>query len=147
MNRLIAGGFALTGRWELNAPFVRLIGKPPVQPGVYAYAVDGIVHYVGSAQGGLAKRLRQYEYRMRLRATTRRGQITEALKSGLEVAVLTIVFPEPLRWNGLPVDLIAGLEEGLIREWQPLWNVRGLGALRKAKPMAALTHPAEPEPT
>ena len=100
--RLIAGGFNLSARWKLDAAWrARLIGEVPKQPGVYAFAVNGKVHYVGSAQRGLAKRLRRYE-------TT-----------------------QTLRRRGLPVDPIAGLEEGLIREMQPKWNKRGLGAIRK----------------
>ncbi len=59
--------------------------------------------------------------------------IHKALKSGSEVTVLTIVNLKPIRWRGLPVDLIPGLEEGLIRELQPKWNRRGRGALRKQK--------------
>ena len=59
--------------------------------------------------------------------------IRKALKSGSEVTVLTIINLKPIQWRGLPVDLIAGLEVGLIRELQPKWNRRELGALRKQK--------------
>ena len=52
--------------------------------------------------------------------------IRKALKSGSEVTVLTIVSLKPIRWRGLPVDLITGLEAGLTRELQPKtkWNLR-----------------------
>ena len=131
-DRLIASGFELSGRWELDtASRARFIGEAPKQPGVYAFAVDGKVLYIGSAQRGIAKRLRRYEItEIRLTAFRVRALITEALRDGSEVAVFTIV-PGSMRWKGLPVDLIAGLEEGLIRELRPEWNIRGLGALRK----------------
>ncbi len=130
--RLIAGGFKVSGRWELDtASRARFVGEAPKQPGVYAYAVNGKVHYVGSAQGGIAKRLRHYEITKTKRTAFRiRGLIIEKLREGSKVTVLTIV-PRPIRRNGLPVDPIVGLEEGLIRAWQPSWNVRGLGAIRK----------------
>ncbi len=134
--RLTASGFSLSARWELQANSrVRLSGEPPKQPGVYAFAVDGEVCYVGSTQGGIAKRLRDYEI---IKDKERQGfhiktLIRKALKSGSEVTVLTIVNLKPIRWRGLPVDLILGLEEGLIRELQPKWNRRGRGALRKQK--------------
>jgi hypothetical protein len=132
--RLIAGGFEVSGQWELKtASRARFIGKAPKQPGVYAYAVNGKVCYVGSAQCGIATRMRQYEIAKSGRQGFRvRGLITKALKAGSKVAVLTIV-PRPMRRNGLPVDPNDGLEWGLIRAWQPSWNIRGLGAIRKKK--------------
>lgn len=132
-NRLIAGGFKLSGQWKLDtASRARFDGEAPQEPGVYVFAVNGKVHYVGSAQTGLANRLRQYDqtnkrtgFRFRLISL-----ITERLKDGSKVAVLTIV-PGSMRRKGLPVDPIAGLEEGLIRELQPSWNRRGRGVIRK----------------
>ena len=130
--RLIAGGFDLSGQWKLDtASRARFVGEAPQQPGVYAFAVNGKVNYVGSAQRGIAKRLRHYENTQIRRTAFRiRGLITKKLKGGSKVAVLTIV-PRPMRRKGLPVDPIAGLEEGLIRELRPNWNKRGLGAIRK----------------
>jgi hypothetical protein len=31
---------------------------------------------------------------------------------------------------GIPVDMVAGIEEGLIRQFDPEWNVRGRGKRR-----------------
>jgi uncharacterized protein len=39
---------------------------------------------------------------------------------------ITIV-PKRLYWHGLPIDMVSGLEDGLIRELRPIWNRRGLG--------------------
>lgn len=134
--RLTASGFSLSARWELQANSrVQLIGEPPKQPGVYAFAVDGEVCYVGKTQNGIAKRLRNYEI---VKKKKRQGfhiktLIRKALKSGSEVTVLTIVNLKPIRWRGLPVDLIPGLEMGLIHELDPQWNRRGRGASRKQK--------------
>lgn len=143
--RLIAGGFDLSGQWKLDtASCARFVGEAPQQPGVYAFAVNGKVHYVGSAQRGIAKRLRSYDKIQTRRTGFRfrmRGLITKKLKGGSKVAVLTIV-PRPMRRKGLPVDPIAGLEEGLIRELQPSWNRRGLGAIRKK--MAKASNAAKP---
>ncbi len=131
---LTASGFCLSARWELQENSrVQLIGEPPKQPGVYAFAVDGEVCYVGKAKKGIATRLRPYEIvkGKTVKGKTRQGfriktLICKALKSGSEVTVLTIVNLKPIRWRGLPVNLIAGLEAGLIRELQPKtkWNLR-----------------------
>ena len=135
--RLTASGFTLTARWKLGANSrLQLIDEPPKQPGVYAFAVDGEVCYVGSARKEIAKRVRIYEKDKKPPAwrATKQALIRKALKSGSEVTVLTLVILKPiLRWKGLPVDLILGIEEGLIGELQPKWNRRGRDALRKQK--------------
>jgi hypothetical protein len=48
------------------------------------------------------------------------------LAEGHEVEVFTIV-PPRITLHGLPIDVVAGLEEGLIRSWRPIWNRRGMG--------------------
>ena len=52
--------------------------------------------------------------------------IAGALAAGKTVKVL-IVTPEPLEWNGLPINTAAGLEAGLIRMLRPDWNMLGAG--------------------
>jgi hypothetical protein len=49
------------------------------------------------------------------------------LATGAEVEVLTIVPPAMMLPGGLPFDSVAGLEEGLIRSWRPIWNRCGMG--------------------
>jgi hypothetical protein len=102
----------------------------PREPGVYAYAVAGEVRYVGSAQRGLRRRLRHYEIAKTLRTSHRiRQEILTLLSQEQVVEVLTIV-PEPLLLkSGLPVDAVAGLEEGLIRSLRPAWNRRSMGVV------------------
>jgi hypothetical protein len=51
--QLVAGGFVRAGAWHRDdtSGSIRFVGDQPLphEPGVYAYAVEGIVHYVGSA--------------------------------------------------------------------------------------------------
>ncbi len=42
------------------------------------------------------------------------------------IVELLAAFAEPSRWNGLPVDCVIGLESGLIRQYCPPWNMRGV---------------------
>jgi hypothetical protein len=136
LSELIAGGFQRVGRWELDPDgWLQFIGDAPAEPGVYAIIVSGEVRYVGCAQQGVHRRFRKYgnpnnkgAVAIRLRA-----YITEALTSGAEVTVFAMtVAADPIRWNGLPLDLIAGLEEGLIRDKCPDWNRRGTVVMRKS---------------
>lgn len=55
------GGFKLSGRWMLSAAGDLSVDRPlPKAVGVYAFAKDRIVVYVGAATMGLAKRLYFY---------------------------------------------------------------------------------------
>jgi hypothetical protein len=57
-----------------------------------------------------------------------RQEILQLLASGREVAVFIIVPPPLPRLNdALPIDGVAGLEEGLIRSMRPEWNLRSRG--------------------
>ena len=132
--KLEAGGFRRAGTWHRDevSGSIRFEGSEalPRQPGVYAYAVGGVVHYVGSAQHGIHGRLRHYEIAKTMRTAYRvRQEILALLVVGQEVEVFVIV-PEPMTLHGLPVDTVAGLEEGLIRFWRPFWNRRST-AIRK----------------
>ena len=133
--QLLAGGFIRAGAWHRHATSgsIEFRGDDllPPSPGVYAYAIKGVVHYVGSAQRGLRGRLRRYEITKTMRTSVRvRKEILKFLIKGGEVEVFTIVPPsETIR--GLPVDMVAGLEEGLIKAWRPEWNRRGKGKSKK----------------
>src|SRR5271168_742656 len=114
--QLTKGGFIRAGVWHHDeaSGSIRFVGEnPPREAGVYAYAIGGIVHYVGSAQYGLRSRLRHYEIAKTLRTTSRiRQEVLAVLTTGREVEVFTIV-PPPETINGLPVDMMLDLKEGL----------------------------------
>lgn len=131
---LEAGGFGRAGDWQLNKAQSRAVfcGEAPKEAGVYAFLVDGVIFYVGSAQIGIKRRLRRYVLADNKRTSMRVRQAIEAdLRIGRTVEVLAIV-PGPITSNGLPIDPILGLEEGLIRFVEPDWNLRGLGRTGKA---------------
>lgn len=96
--------------------------------GVYAFAKENIVLYVGVATMGLAKRLYFYAKPGSTQRTSQR--LNEILKAEL-VAVSHIdiytATPPDLEWNGLPVHGSAGLELGLIKKYSLPWNVRSAG--------------------
>jgi len=133
VDQLLAGGFVHIGVWQAGQNgLMEFHGTNPVscKPGIYAYAVGHEVLYVGSAQRGLDRRFRHYESSKNLRTASRiRAAVLERLSHGTDVDIYVIVPEEPLWLNGvLPVDPIAGLEEGLIRTFKPKWNRRGCGA-------------------
>lgn len=99
---------------------------------MYAFLVDGVISYVGSAQIGIRIRLRRYVLADNKRTSMRvRQTIEQNLRKGRSVEAFTVV-PAPITWRGLPIDPVVGLEEGLIRFVKPEWNLRGLGRTGKA---------------
>jgi hypothetical protein len=128
---LTDGGFKLVGEWRnippSITPVIERIEQLSRLPSVYAYVVDDVVCYVGSAQRGLHRRARTYEITKTLRTASRiREEIQAALTAGRKVQMFAIT-PEQTKWQGMSINTVAGLEEGLIRELHPMWNRRGRG--------------------
>ena len=112
---LIVGGFTHADDWRLKPDGSRAVfcGEAPKEAGVYAFLVDGVISYVGSAQIGIKIRLRRYVLADNKRTSMRVRQAIEAeLQVGRTVEVFAIV-PEPINCRGLPIDPVVGLEEGL----------------------------------
>lgn len=130
MERLLSAGFTLVGQCEgIGADSFSYSAPAPREPGVYAFAVDGLVMYVGLTRYGLRTRLGHYVYGHAQQRTSARvkGLILGALADGRSVSVL-VAMPPQMMWNGLPVDGAAGLETGLIAALQPPWNQQGVKA-------------------
>lgn len=126
---LLQSGFRFLGQWqETGEGEFELSAKAPVDSGVYAFVVDGFVRYVGLTQRGIRTRMGHYRRgHVRQKTSARvKALIALALAEGKKVDVL-IATPEPLDWNGLPVNTAAGLEAGLIRMIRPDWNMLGVG--------------------
>ncbi|MBJ7437610.1 MAG: GIY-YIG nuclease family protein [Sphingopyxis sp.] len=98
----------------------------PSEAGVYAFAVDGWIKYVGLTRNALRTRLGHYIRGHKGQKTSAhiKGRILETLRAGARVQVL-VATPPSFEWNGLPVDGAPGLETGLIRLIKPEWNRQG----------------------
>lgn len=128
VERLLAAGFERLGDCVLLADSFEYSAKAPNKPGVYAFAVDGFVVYIGLTRGTLRTRLGHYVYGHERQKTSHRvkGLILEALGEGKAVSAC-IALPPQFEWNGLPVDGPSGLETGLIKMVRPPWNKQGAG--------------------
>ncbi|MBR1172857.1 GIY-YIG nuclease family protein [Bradyrhizobium sp. KB893862 SZCCT0404] len=126
---LVNGGFILSSRWRLAETLELKLEQPITKEvGVYAFAKDNIVLYVGVATMGLAKRLYFYAKPGSTQRTSQR--LNEILKTELAVMDYIDIYtatPPDLEWNGLPVHGGAGLELGLIKKYSLPWNVRSAG--------------------
>jgi hypothetical protein len=130
LNELIAAKFERTGVWRRNEQGLSLCEGPiPKSPGVYLFIVGGVIRYIGSAQRSLHSRMKSYERRQRDGKSIRPVHVAlgKAIDGCVPVEVHTLVIDEPLRdgLEGLPIDYAVGLEAGLIRAVDPVWNRRG----------------------
>lgn len=127
IDRLVEGGFEHLCECELDtAGGFGFSQKGSAKPGVYAFAVNGIVTYVGVSQSGLQGTMYHYSYGHKGHKTRARVKqlILESLANGDAVSFL-VAHPPELDWNELPIDGLAGLEAGLIRAIRPVWNIQG----------------------
>jgi hypothetical protein len=135
VERLVTAGFEELGGWALGEHSQVVPGsRLPDHGGVYAFAIDGVVQYVGLASKSVRSRLGFYRRPGATQATNIRlnGIIIAALGRGADVRVL-VACPPDTRWNGLPVRGTEGLEAGLIKEFHLPWNVRGSTTAAPAK--------------
>jgi hypothetical protein len=126
---LLRAGFSFSGRWVLSATGdVSVDRRLPKEVGVYAFARDGTVLYVGVATMGLAKRLYFYAKPGVTQRTSLRlnGIIKSELQKMGSIDIYTAIPPD-FEWNGLPVHGTAGLELGLIKKFALPWNMRSAG--------------------
>ena len=129
VSRLVEAGFEQIGDWQLNVDGGLMAGfEPRREEGVYAFAQNDVVQYVGVATMGLAKRLYFYARPGKTQRTSLRlNQLMRSeLSVGRKIAVL-VASPEYSAWNGLPVHGAAGLELGLIKTFDLPWNKRSAG--------------------
>ena len=131
---LAKGGFIQIGQWEIDSETGEafIAGDISKEPGVYAHLLNGRVVYVGSAQRGLRGRMRRYATSKTMRTSQRvREAAAEALRDGAVIEVWAHTPSGVPHWlDGLPIDLVTGLEDGLIKHLRPEWNRRGLGKMK-----------------
>jgi hypothetical protein len=117
-------GFIEAGEWYLfdkfrskvKAKLSRLADKRVV----YAFVVDDEVKYVGicdSDKTTLEKRMGSQRFNKNMP-----DLIRTTLEEGKAVKILALV-PEELEYKGLKLDLVWPLEQALIAQLKPKWNV------------------------
>ncbi|UYQ71129.1 GIY-YIG nuclease family protein [Pelagibacterium flavum] len=126
---LVEAGFIKLGDWISDEKGRIALSVPaPHDPGVYAFATEGFVRYIGLTRVGFAKRMQNYRAGHVRQRTSHRinAVILEHIGAGTEVEIY-LAMPPTTTWNGLPVTTAAGLEAGLIELIQPPWNMMGVG--------------------
>ena len=97
---------------------------------LYAFIVydgsndDGEVKYVGKTKQTLTQRFQGYTNPGNGQATNWKinCMVRQALKLGYKVESYSFQDNTPLQWNGINLNIAAGIEDGVIAYWQPEWN-------------------------
>ncbi|MBF9034596.1 hypothetical protein HKCCE2091_10115 [Rhodobacterales bacterium HKCCE2091] len=124
--RLLKNGFTYGADWVLENGNPTLDRPAPAEPGVYVFVLEDSAVYVGVTRRPLAARMADYRRGPVGQRTSSRikALIASHLADGHSIRVLFAV-PGQSEWNGLPVEIAAGLEAGLISDLLPAWNIKG----------------------
>lgn len=127
VEHLIQSGFRHSAEWILDKQGALCLDRPlPSEKGVYAFVQADRTVYVGVATMGLKKRLYFYAKPGATQRTSQRlnAVLIAELGKGSSIGIYT-ASPPDFAWNGLPVSGTAGLEFGLIENFDFPWNIRG----------------------
>ena len=129
IDELLLAGFELISKWKLSADGEIFSEELlPKKVGVYAFAKNSTVIYVGVATTTIAKRLRFYaKPGSTQRTSLRLNAIMKSELAAIPSIDIYVAHPVDLDWNGLPIHGSAGLELGLIEKYNLPWNKRSAG--------------------
>jgi hypothetical protein len=125
---LKAAGFERLGTWITDAVSgIGLECNAPACKGVYAFVIADEAQYVGVTLRTLHERMGLYRRGDPSQSTNfnMRQRILDLIQSSGRVEIW-IATPPDSEWNGLPVDVTAGLEVALIRKYHLPWNRKGI---------------------
>jgi hypothetical protein len=117
----VADGKKLRHEGDSRANWRRLTSFPN---SLYAFVCEGEVLYIGKTTQSLHKRFAGYCDPGNGRATNWKFHqgIKKLIASGKAVRIFVLPQTIPLQWAGYPVNLAAGLENALVKAFQPAWN-------------------------
>lgn len=126
---LRAVGFVAGGRWRLmgEALVAELDAHASARDILYAFVAQGRVLYLGVSTRTLAQRMRGYIAPGPSQQTNlaNHARLRAALAEGAEIAIWVLAPSEPVIYNGVALNIAAGLEGPLIALLQPPWNRLG----------------------
>lgn len=132
-------GFVDVGRWEASGTFIAygFDGEDgdanhvlfDASNALYAFVCGDRVLYIGKTARSIRKRFVGYCRPGKRQATNLRCHynIKTAIAEGLEIRIFAFVPITHLQYADFEINLAAGLEDSLIREFDPPWNGRERG--------------------
>ncbi|RVP09843.1 GIY-YIG nuclease family protein [Sinorhizobium meliloti] len=132
-------GFVDVGKWQPKGDSIAydLDGADPSASEVlldapnalYAFVRDDQVVYIGKTARSIRKRYGGYCRPGKTQATNQRchRNIKAAIAEGTEIRIFVFTPITHLRYSDFEINLAAGLEDSLIREFDPPWNGKDRG--------------------
>jgi len=126
-------GFIKVGEWKLKVSGdkkdinfqLKMFEK---ERAIYAFVVDHEVKYIGicdSDNTTLKDRMRRYKYKQGGSTNARiNDEIKNCLLKQKQVEIFALKPKEQYTYKSLNIDLIKGLENPLIKELDPEWNIQ-----------------------
>ena len=130
VERLQLIGFRRVGSWSLVAgmPCYSLDDLAGATDVLYAFVSEKQILYLGKTTQELRQRMYGYQRPGRTQRTNIacNAKLLETLSAERAIEIYVFRDPDPRTHVGVPINLAAALEDGLIREFKPPWNKAGL---------------------
>jgi hypothetical protein len=129
MNRLLNIGFISVGHWTLNNDAIKynLTSHHTTTNVLYSFISNGDIKYIGKTKMQLSQRM--YGYQNPGPSQTTNIRVNAAIKNLLDndqpVDIFILTDNGLLRYGDFRINLAAGLEDTLIYEINPDWNLSG----------------------
>lgn len=136
-------GFNEIGCWITDDRGLVVPKDLPGKAGVYAFALNEQVQYVGLASGSIKQRFGFYARPGSTQSTNIRlnALMRELIGAGQRVRIL-LAHPVDGIWNGLRVSGPEGLEAALIKDYELPWNKRGVTLVPPPPPAVDANRPS-----
>lgn len=139
--QLLSRGFVEFDGWLVTQDRLHAPRNLPAQRGVYAFAVDNQVMYIGLASRSIKQRLGFYIRPGAGQLTNvRLNSIIRQFASEGHVVRVLIAHPPDLEWNGFRMSGPEALEAALIEDFSPPWNRKGAASLLRSPSRTAATN-------
>lgn len=129
MNRLLNIGFISVGHWSLNSGSIKynLTSHHTTTNVLYSFISNGDIKYIGKTKMQLSQRMYGYQNPGPSQTTNIRvnGAIKNLLGKDDPVDIFILTDNGLLRYGDFRINLAAGLEDTLIYEINPEWNLSG----------------------
>lgn len=128
LKHLTAIGCVRVGSWEQSGGEIKLNLKimQTMNPALYAFVSNGKILYVGKTTQALSKRLYYYAKPGPTQSTNIRvNKLLKALSAkGTSIDIFALGNGQASKVGIFKVNLPAALEDDVIRQFKPMWNVR-----------------------
>lgn len=135
MNRLINIGFISIGHWYTDDSGVKfkLSSHHSTKNVLYTFISNGVVKYIGKTSRQLNQRMSGYQNPAPTQTTNIRvnNKINTLLRNNDRIDIFILVDNGLLKYGNFNINLAAGLEDSLIQEINPGWNITGKKSSKK----------------